>query len=204
MPRRKVKTAGKGKKTTTGRTTTKTGTSTAITALEKTFKELPGKLVAQGRKEIGVLKQKEKKLAAQLKKATTQHQTATKQVATYTAKNKTKPTAAGKKQLGTANSTVAKHKKTVTGLTTELNAVKAQTKTLSSHTNKYTTLGKTITSFGKDWSTKNATSTTGAKKTTRKKTTKKPTTTQTSDITSKSNYDSNTSTPNKTEFEVTE
>jgi hypothetical protein len=194
MPRRKVKKIAKGKRSTVGRTT---GTASP---LEKTFKELPGRLAAQGRKDLGVLKQKEKKLQAQLKKATTQKTTATKQQTTLTGKYKTKPTAAGRKQLATSKLGVTKATGAVKDLTTQLAALKAQIKTQTSHTGKYAAIGKHIAAFHKAWDVKTAKT---VKPTTakRKRAGKKTKTTTTSN-TPGSTY--NTDTTSKNEFEVTE
>src|ERR1700722_459673 len=125
MPRRKVKKFAKAKRSTTGKTK-KTFTTATGGTLEKTFKEIPAKLVAQGRKELFTLKQKEKKFLAQFKKTQAQKQAFQKQISTFTAKNKTKPTFTGKKQFATAKAGFAKTSKTFTTVDGQLKAIQDQ------------------------------------------------------------------------------
>jgi len=173
MARKKNAKSAKAKKTSVKRQTK--STTTSGNALEKSFHEAPTKLVTQFRKELTGLTQQEKKLKSELKRAQTLKKTLKKQQTTLTAKNKSKPNATNKKQLTTIKLTSDKNTKTITTLTTQLNLLKTEIKSLASQQGKYSALNKLITTFEKQWAQKTKAAATPK---TRKKLTRKVKTTQ--------------------------
>jgi hypothetical protein len=179
MPRRKVVKTAKVKKLAIKRQV-KTAASGLADSLEKSFREIPAKIIAQTRKELSTIKQQEAKLKTEQKKAQAQKKiTKTKHMA-LTAKAKSKPSPTTKKQLVSAKQAFDKVSKTIAGIDANLAVVKKQVDTLSKKNAKFTALSKQISSFDKEWerkgktpkkskSTKPATKSTSAAKTRKQK-----------------------------------
>ncbi len=117
-------------------------------SLEKDFKEIVSQLSSQFRNDLALLKEKEKTLAATIKKLNSQHKAAKKDYSALSkAKNKT--SAAAKKQLKELKKNTIQLTKTIHTLETELAKVKKHKKILSVKYANFAILSKKIAKFDK-------------------------------------------------------
>jgi hypothetical protein len=156
MSRKKVikKPTAKKATTTNAKRPAKKAVSTGTDSVEKNFRDTPAKLIAQFGKELSGLKQQDKKLQSELKKAQAQKKTSQKQSVTLAAKHKAKPNATIKKQLATQKVTIEKITKIIAGVTAQINVLKLATKALTQKQNKQTAIHKLLTAFEKQWEIK--------------------------------------------------
>ncbi len=144
---------------------------TPAQVIEKEFNEAPAKLMTQFRKELTALKQQEKKLKSELKKAQVQKKVAKNKRTALVNKTKMNNTAAAKKLLNAAKQHYDQVCSLIQDLSTKCDNLKKQSSLLSEKQSKFTALSKHLKQFEKQWMMKNKKPTTASK--TRKKTDKK-------------------------------
>lgn len=120
---------------------------TTVESMEKDFRNTPAKLILHCRKNLSQLKQHEKKLKAQLSKATASKKVAKTKHAALT----TKMTPAAKKQMIVAKKTCDSWDKATAQLTAEIDHIKAICKSLVQKQTKYTAISKQLAQFEKDF-----------------------------------------------------
>ncbi|MDR3477326.1 MAG: hypothetical protein P4M14_04775 [Gammaproteobacteria bacterium] len=202
MARKKAKKITNTKKTAVKSQPKKAANHLANT-LEKDFRDIPAKLIAQLRKEVATLAQQEKKLKVELKKADAQKKASKTKHAALTLKAKKKPSATSKKLMNLAKMTHDKTLKTIQDLTKQLDQIKAETKTVATKQAKFAAIATQLNQFEKQWALKAKKATKIAPKA-RKKTTRKQKTASDAATPSHENASFNLSASSETSEPVTE
>jgi hypothetical protein len=171
MARKKAKKIATTKKTAVKSQPKKAANHLANT-LEKDFRDIPAKLVAQLRKDVATLAQQEKKLKVELKKADAQKKVSKNKHAVLAVKAKKKPSATSKKLMNVAKMAHDKTLKTIQDLTKQLEPIKAEMKATAAKQAKFTAIVTQLNQFEKQWALKAKKAVKAAPKAT-KKTTKK-------------------------------
>ena len=173
------------KKTSTKKSTVKRTPNPAKSlsqAMEKEFRDIPARLIAQCQKDASALNRQEKKIKSEVKKAEAQKKIAKNKQVILQAKMKKNNNATNKKQFNANKQDQDKILKAISSLQQQLNTIKAQSKSLSSQQSKYAAIAKLVMQFDKQWEAKarqaNKTATKARKKPSKNTKWSAPTTTQ--------------------------
>lgn len=128
----------------------KTATLTSVQALEKTFRDLPAKLILQCQKELATLKTQEQKITKALQKNLTLKKNTQKKLATLTAKSKGKLTAVIKKQLLSFKKILTQLEKETSTFMTQLKQMKEQAATLVQKQKQFSSMTKLLATLEKE------------------------------------------------------
>lgn len=144
MARKKI--ARKAKKTI--RNQAKVAMMKSVETIEKTFRDMPRQVVALCQKELSTLKQHEKKLAVELKKAQSLVNAIKDKCSILENANRTAST---KKRLAAAKKGLVKANTAVKEMTAKYNQLDKQINSCTDTQNKYVALSKELSKFDTQW-----------------------------------------------------
>ncbi len=151
MRRKKAAKTVKTKKTKRSRAKKQSSTMNSTDKMEKQFREIPGQLATQCRKDLATFSKQESRLSKELKKALSLSKAISAKCDNLTNAN---PTATVKKQLASAKKGYKKANDAIAAISAKFQQITQTIENLTDKQNKYLAIEKELNQFDKNWSKK--------------------------------------------------